>query len=260
MGILDGKSAVITGAGSGVGRASALLWASEGAKLICADIMEDWVKETVRLVEERGFSAVPVVCDVTDEAQVEAAVKAAADNYGQLDIMFNNVGVSTPAGAGPFETYTEEQFDRLFDINVKGVFYGMKHAILQFKAQEGPGVIVNTGSAAGLVGWGGTVYGSSKGAVIQMTRAVAIEAAPSKIRVNAIAPGAMPATNFGVHDPDQAFAEKSEEFLEMVGQIHPDGRATAPEDVAAAALFLASDAAIGITGVILPVDGGYTAR
>ncbi|MFI5047059.1 MAG: SDR family oxidoreductase, partial [Acidimicrobiia bacterium] len=120
--------------------------------------------------------------------------------------------------------------------------------------------IVNTASAAGLVGWGGTVYGTSKGGVIQMTRAVAIEAAPAKIRVNAICPGAMPGTNFGVHDPAQAFQEKPEDMLAAVGQIHPLGVAITPEDCAEAALFLASDRAAHITGVLLPVDAGYVAR
>jgi NAD(P)-dependent dehydrogenase (short-subunit alcohol dehydrogenase family) len=259
MGALDGKASLIMGAGSGVGRASALLWAAEGAQLVCADIREDWVNDTVALVEKQGQSAVPVVCDVTKEADVVAAIEAAVDAYGRLDVIFNNVGIATPQAAGPFETYTDEMWDLLMNVNFRGVFYGMKHAVLQFKAQEGPGAIVNTGSAAGLVGWGGTVYGSSKGGVIQMTRAVAIEAAAAGIRVNAIAPGAM-ATNFGVWDDSQAFADKPAALLEGMASLHPNGRATTPEDCAAAAMFLASDAAIGITGVILPVDGGYTAR
>ena len=259
MGALDGKSCLIMGAGSGVGRASALLWAAEGAKLICADIKHEWVADTVALVGQQGQSAVAVTCDVTKEDDVRAAIEAAVDNYGQLDVIFNNVGIATPQGAGPFETYTDEQWDKLMNVNLRGVFFGMKQAILQFKAQEGPGAIVNTGSAAGMVGWGGTVYGTSKGGVIQMTRTVAIEVAPTGIRVNAIAPGAM-ATNFGVWDDSQAFAEKPDALLEGMASLHPNGRATTPEDCAAAALFLASDAAIGITGVILPVDGGYTAR
>lgn len=145
-------------------------------------------------------------------------------------------------------------------INLRGVFFGMKHAILQFKNQGTGGAIVNTGSAAGMVGWGGTVYGTTKGGVIQMTRAVAVEAAPFDIRVNAICPAAMPTTNFGVHDSSQAFQEKPEEVLAAVGQMHPLGRPILPEDCAEAAAFLASDRARNITGVLLPVDGGYTAR
>ena len=258
--LLDGKSCVITGAGSGVGRASALIFAREGAKVVVADVMEDWARETVRLVEEQAGIAVAAACDVTREADVVAAIGGAVSNFGRLDVMFNNAGVSTPAGAGPFETYDDAAWERLMNINLRGVFYGMKHAILQFKAQGGGGAIVNTGSAAGLVGWGGTVYGTAKGGVIQMTRAVAMEAAPFDIRINAICPAAMPTTNFGVHEPDKAFQEKSEQALAMSGQFHPLGRFITPEDCGEAAAFLASERAANITGVMLPVDGGYTAR
>lgn len=257
--LLEGKSTVITGAGSGVGRAAALAFAREGAKVVCADLMEDWAKETVRLVEEAGGTAIVAACDVSKESDVQAAIASAVSSYGRLDVMYNNAGIATPPGAGPFETYTDEQWDRLMNVNFRGIFYGMKHAVLQFKAQGGGGAIVNTGSAAGMVGWGGTVYGSSKGGVIQMTRAVAIEAAPSGIRVNAVCPGAM-ATNFGVADPNQAFQEKPQQMLEMMGSLHPLGQSIDPEDIAEAALFLASDRAKNITGVLLPVDGGYTAR
>lgn len=259
MGALDGKSAVIMGAGSGVGRAAALMWAAAGANLVCADVRRDWVDETVELVEAQGQSAVAVTCDVTKEADVIAAIEAAVENNGRLDVIFNNVGIATPQNAGPFETYTDEQWDKLMNVNLRGVFYGMKHAILRFKSQGGPGAIVNTGSAAGMVGWGGTVYGTTKGGVIQMTRTVAIEAAQAGIRINAIAPGAM-STNFGVWDESQAFIDKPREVLDFYDSMQPNGRATTPEDCAAAAMFLASDAAVGITGVILPVDGGYTAR
>jgi NAD(P)-dependent dehydrogenase (short-subunit alcohol dehydrogenase family) len=258
--LLEGKSVVITGAGSGVGRASSLVFAREGARIVCADVMEDWAKETVRLVDERGGEAVVAACDVTVEREVADAVGTAVSMFGRLDVMFNNAGVATPAGAGPFETYDEATWERLMRINLRGVFFGMKHAIVQFKAQGDGGVIVNTGSAAGMVGWGGTVYGTTKGGVVQMTRTVAIEVAPFDIRVNAICPGAMPTTNFGVHDPTQAFHEKPDEMIAGVGQLHPLGRIVTPEDCAEAACFLASDRARNITGVLLPVDGGYTAR
>ena len=258
--LLAGKSCVITGAGSGVGRASAVVFAREGAKVVCADIMDDWAKETVRLVEAQGGTATVAACDVTKEDDVQAAIATAVSSFGRLDVMFNNAGVSTPAGAGTFETYDDAAWERLMSINLRGVFYGMKHAILQFKGQGTSGAIVNTGSAAGMVGWGGTVYGTTKGGVIQMTRAVAVEAAPFDIRVNAICPAAMPTTNFGVHDPSQAFRRKPDEFIAGAGQFHPLGRIITPEDCAEAAAFLASDRARNITGVLLPVDGGYTAR
>jgi len=258
--LLEGKSVVITGAGSGVGRASSLVFAREGARVVCADVMEDWAKETVRQVEAQGGTAVVAACDVTKERDVAAAVAAAVSSFGRLDVMFNNAGVSTPPAAGPFETYDEVAWERLMAINLRGVFYGMKHAIVQFKSQGGGGAIVNTGSAAGMVGWGGTVYGTTKGGVVQMTRTVAIEVAPFGIRVNAICPGAMPTTNFSAHDPSQAFQERPEELVAAVGQMHPLGRIITPEDCAEAACFLASDRARNITGVLLPIDGGYTAR
>ena len=167
--MLEDKSVVITGAGSGVGRASALVFAREGAKVVVADVMEDWAKETVRLVEEEGNTAVVAACDVTKEDQVRDAIATAVSSFGRLDVMFNNAGVATPAGVGPFENYDDAQWDRLMNINLRGVFYGMKHTILQFKEQGDGGAIVNTASVAGLVGWGGTVYGVTKGGVVQMT-------------------------------------------------------------------------------------------
>jgi NAD(P)-dependent dehydrogenase (short-subunit alcohol dehydrogenase family) len=257
--LLEDKVCVITGAGSGVGRASSLVFSREGATVVCADIMEEWAKETVRQVEAQGGAAVVAVCDVNKEAEVQAAIETALSNFSRLDVMFNNVGVATPPGGGAFETYDDAKWERLMDTNLRGIFYGMKHAILQFKAQGTPGSIVNTGSVSGLVGWGGTVYGTTKGGVHQMTRAVAIEAAPFDIRVNAICPAAMP-TNFGVTDPSLAFQERSPQALAAMSQLQPLGRYIDPADIGEAAAFLASDRAHNITGVMLPVDGGYTAR
>ncbi len=257
--LLEDKVCVITGAGSGVGRASALVFSREGAKVVCADIMEDWAKETVRQVEAEGGAAVVAVCDVTKEADVQAAIESAVSNFGRLDVMFNNVGVATPPGGGKFETYDDAKWEHLMDTNLRGIFYGMKHAILQFKSQGTPGSIVNTASVSGLVGWGGTIYGTTKGGVVQITRTVAIEAAPFDIRINAVCPAAMP-TNFGVTDPALAFQERSEQVLAGMAQMQPLGRYIDPADVGEAAAFLASDRAHNITGVMLPVDGGYTAR
>jgi NAD(P)-dependent dehydrogenase (short-subunit alcohol dehydrogenase family) len=145
-------------------------------------------------------------------------------------------------------------------VNVGGVFYGCKHAVVRFKEQGDGGAIVNTGSVAGLVGWGGTVYGATKGAVHQLTKAVAVEAAPFGIRVNALCPAAMPYTGFmaagGVELPDDAL----EQVAESVGATHPLGRAITAEDCAEVAAFLASDRAANITGVLVPVDGGYVAK
>ena len=187
-------------------------------------------------------------------------IAAAVDQYGRLDILFNNVGIPTPRLGLIFEDHTLEDFNRLVAVNLGGVFLGCKHAVLHFKEQGGGGVILNTGSVAGLVGWGGTVYGATKGGVLQLTRAVAVEAAPFGIRVNAICPAAMPLTGFmaaGGLDVDEA---KQAEIAKMVGGQHPLGRAITAEDCAEAALYLVSDAARNVTGVALPIDGGFVAR
>lgn len=258
--LLEDKNAIITGAGSGVGRASALHFAAEGAKVVCADVNAEAAKETARLVEEAGGTAVPFTVDVSDEAQVIAAIAAVSDNFGRLDVVFNNVGIPTPSLGMTMEQHSSDDVDRLFAVNLKGVFYGCKHAVLRFKEQGTPGAIVNTGSIAGLVGWGGAVYGATKGAVHQLTKAVAIECAPAGIRCNAICPGAMPHTGFmaagGLDLPDEAMAQ----VVESVAATHPLGRAITAEDCAAAAAYLASDQAVNITGILLPIDGGLVAK
>jgi len=258
--LLDGKHAVVFGAGSGVGRASALRFAEEGAKVVCADVVADGAAETARLVEEAGGTAVPFEVDVAVEDQVAAAIAEVASRFGGLGVVFNNVGIPTPRLGSVLEDHTAEDFEKLFRVNVGGVFYGCKHAVLRFKEQGTGGAIVNTGSVAGLVAWGGTVYGATKGAVHQLTRAVAIEGAPFGIRVNAICPGAMPFTGFmaagGVDLPE----DQLKEVAESVGAGHPLGRPITAEDCAEVAAFLASDRASNVTGVLVPVDGGYVAR
>jgi NAD(P)-dependent dehydrogenase (short-subunit alcohol dehydrogenase family) len=257
---LEGKVVVITGSGSGVGRASALRFAQEGAKVVCADVREDWLKETVRRIESDGGVAVAQVCDVTKESDVGAAIATAVSSFGRLDVMFNNAGVATPRPGIRLEDHTDDDWDRLMGINLRGVFYGCKQAVLQFKAQGGGGVILNTGSVAGMVGWGGSVYGTSKAGVNHLTKIVAIEGAPDDIRVNAICPAGMPGTNFMTPAATDGSEGVPEEQAKMVGQAHPLGRPITAEDVAAAAVYLASDEAVNVTGVLLPVDGGYIAR
>ncbi len=257
---LTGKSVVITGSGSGVGRASALRFAAAGAQLVCADVKEDWVTETARLVTDAGGTAVAHRCDVTVEADVESAVAAAVATYGRLDVMFNNAGVTGMKPGQMFEDQTAADFERLTDINFRGVFFGCKHAVKQFKAQGDGGVIVNTGSIAGMVGFGSVVYGATKGAVNQITKGVAIECAPFGIRCNAICPGTMPLTNFIMTDPDNPFAAPPAEYLEFASTFQPNGKFITAEDCAEAALFLASDVSANITGVLLPIDGGYVAK
>ncbi len=257
---LDQKSVVITGAGSGVGRASSLRFAEEGARLICADVDLDGAKETVRQIEAAGGTAAPVAADVSQEADVVAMLESATEQYGRLDALFNNVGVPTPRLGMGLEDHTAEDFERLFAVNVGGVFFGCKHAVARFKDQGGGGVILNTGSVAGLVGWGGTVYGATKGAVHQLTKAIAVEAAPHGIRVNAICPGAMPRTGFMAAGGMAVSGEDLENIVEHVGTTIPLGRVITGEDCAEAAVFLCSDESVNVTGVLLPVDGGYVAR
>ncbi|MCX4831233.1 SDR family oxidoreductase [Streptomyces sp. NBC_01016] len=259
--LLDARTALVTGAGSGVGAASALRFAQEGARVVCGDIRADAAKETVRRIEKAGGAAVAVACDVSREDDVVAAVAAGVERFGRLDIVFNNAGVPTPRLGAKLEDHTAEDFQYLVGVNLAGVFHGCKHAVLQFKRQGGGGVILNTGSVAGLVAWGGSVYGATKGAVHQLTRAVAIEGAPFGIRANAIGPAGMPLTNFmaagGLEAPD---ADALDRTVQRVAESHPLGRAITAEDCAEAAVFLVSDRAANLTGVVLPVDGGYVAR
>jgi NAD(P)-dependent dehydrogenase (short-subunit alcohol dehydrogenase family) len=258
--MLEEKKAIVTGAGSGVGRASAMRFAEEGAAVLCLDIDLDRVKETVALIESAGGVAAADRCDVSREEDVAAAVETSVRRFGRLDIMFNNVGVPTPRLGSQLEDHTVDDFERLMRINVGGVFLGSKHAVIQFKKQVDGGVILNTGSVAGLVGWGGTVYGASKGAVHQLTRAVAVEGAPFGIRANAICPAGMPFTNFmsaGGLDTSQVDMEA---IGKQVGSSHPLGRPITAEDCAEVAVFLVSDLARNVTGVLVPVDGGYVAK
>jgi NAD(P)-dependent dehydrogenase (short-subunit alcohol dehydrogenase family) len=258
--LLEGKAAVIMGAGSGVGRASAVRFAEEGAKVVVADVNLDGAKETVRQIEAAGGVAVADECDVSQDEQVAATLAAAAANFGRLDIVFNNVGIATPRLGMSFEDHTVDDFDKLVAVNLRGVFLGCKHAVIRFKEQGDGGVILNTGSVAGLVGWGGTVYGATKGGVHQLTRAVAIECAPFNIRVNAICPAGMPYTNFAAAVGLEASGSELEQVAQHVGSMHPLGRPITAEDCAEAAVYLVSDRAANVTGVLLPVDGGYVAR
>ena len=258
--LLTNKVVVITGAGSGVGRASARRFGEEGAAVVCADIDLDSVKETVAELEAAGSQAVAERCDVSEDADVAAAVASAVGHFGRLDVMFNNVGIPTPRLGMSFEEHTLEDFERLAAVNFRGVFLGCKHAVVRFKEQGDGGVILNTGSVAGLVGWGGTVYGATKGAVHQLTRAVAVEVAPFGIRVNAICPAGMPYTGFMAAGGMTVSGADLDAVAAHTGSMHPLGRPITAEDCAEAAVYLCSDGAANVTGVLLPIDGGYVAK
>jgi NAD(P)-dependent dehydrogenase (short-subunit alcohol dehydrogenase family) len=256
QGMLTGKVAVITGAGSGVGRAAACFFTAQDARVLAADIDLANAQETARLA---GGDTVAVHCDVADPASVEAMVGAAASAFGRLDVIFNNAGITVmPVPGKGLRSLTDlppDEMRRVEEVNINGVIYGCQAAIRQFEAQGGGGTIVNTASVSGLIGYGGVLYGATKGAVTSLTRALAIEVADRGIRVNAICPAGM-LTHYSGMDPDSPHAET---IRARMGQAHPLGRAIDPMDAAMAAAFLASDLAANITGVNLPVDGGLTA-
>jgi NAD(P)-dependent dehydrogenase (short-subunit alcohol dehydrogenase family) len=252
-GLLQGKVAIITGAGSGVGRAAAILFAEHGAKVVASDVDEARISETLALIDG---GAIGQACDVSDAAQVDALVAAAVSAFGRLDVMYNNAGITNPPQPGQglrrMVDASQDDIDRLYRVNVNGVINGCRAAIRQFEAQGGSGVIVNTASVAGLTGYGSVIYGSTKGAITTLTRALAMEVAGQAIRVNSVCPAGMP-TNF------MPGVAQSEAALASMAAAHPLGRPIDPADCANAALFLASDLASSITGVNLPVDGGLSA-
>ncbi|MBI2760503.1 MAG: glucose 1-dehydrogenase [Chloroflexi bacterium] len=255
MGVLDGKVAIITGAGSGMGRETALLFAREGAHVVAADVADGIGGETVSLIEQAGGTARFVHADVSRAADMKALVQAAVDTFGRLDIMFNNAGIEGDAGV-PTADCTEENWDRIMGVNLKGVFLGMKYAIPEL-IRAGGGVIISTASLAGLVGVPGMpAYTASKGGVVQLTKAAALEYASQNIRVNCICPGAV-TTAMTARLAEQYRATGRQR---LTGVRNPMSRSADPNEIAQVALFLASDASSYMTGVALPVDGGSYAQ
>ena len=259
QGLIQGKVAVITGAGSGVGRAATLLFTRHGARVVAADIDLAAAEDTVALARKADGEARAVACNVADESAVIGAVRVAVEAYGSLDIMFNNAGTTASIGADrKLKTILDmqlEEMERVQAVNVHGVIFGCRAAIRQFLAQQSGGVIVNTASIAGLIGFGGAAYGATKGAVVSLTRTLALEWGASGIRVNSVCPAGM-LTRFAGMDPEAANAEA---IRAGMGALYPLGRPIEPMDCANAALFLASDLASSITGVNLPVDAGLAA-
>jgi NAD(P)-dependent dehydrogenase (short-subunit alcohol dehydrogenase family) len=251
-GRLAGKVAIITGGGNGIGRATALRFLDEGARVVVADLNAANGEETLALAARAGHRAEVRFArtDVAEEAQVAAMVDRAAADFGRIDCIFNNAGV---AGAfGPITHVAVDDWDYTFAVLVRGVFLGIKHAARVMKAQGSGGAIVNTASIAGLSGGDGPqAYSAAKAAVINLTRAVAVELAPQRIRVNAICPGAILTPLLHRGSPDA--------IAPVLERLQPWPAAGQPEDVAAAALYLASDDARFVTGAALVVDGGLTA-
>jgi len=252
---LENKVALITGAGSGMGEASALLFSREGAKVSVVDIDEKGGEQTVEMIKQDGGEAIFVQADVSKADDAERMIKATIDAFGKLDILFNNAGI--PMTMTPVEEVREEVWDRIMDINVKGIFLGCKYAIPIMKEQGG-GVIINTSSVSGVRARPGlSAYTASKGAAILLTRGLAIELAPHQIRVNCLNPVATDTPMFPKFiDESGARDEKYEEAKKGFIATIPMGRLATAEDVARSALFLASDESSFVTGVGLEVDGG----
>lgn len=254
MTFFEGKVALVTGAGSGIGRASALAFAQRGARVIVADMDAEGGSETVRRIGEAEGDARFLQVDVTDESQVDRLVNGCVDAYGRLDFAHNNAGIGE-FRPRPLHETERVTFERVLAVNVIGVWLCLKYEA-RVMLRQGCGAIVNTASLAGLIGFPSHVaYTTSKHAVIGITRTAALEYARSGIRVNAVCPAF-------IRTPmvDGLVATDPNVTLERLAKMQPMGRIGTPEEVAEAVAWLCSDAAAFITGIALPLDGGTTAR
>jgi NAD(P)-dependent dehydrogenase (short-subunit alcohol dehydrogenase family) len=255
---LTRKIALITGAGAGIGRATALLFAEEGAKVVVQDVQAVAAEETVQLIMKAGGEAVAVGGDVTSRVDAEAMVKKAVETYGRLDVLFNNAGIWR---GGTLLDISEEDWDRTMDVNVKGIYLVSRYAVQQMMRQEG-GSIINAASVAALRGSPmSAAYNASKGAVLLLTKCMALDFGRYGIRVNCTCPGVIETqmadellTYRSLGDDDRKQA-----LLETYEERHASGRLGRPEEVAKVVLFLASDESSFVTGAAWPVDGGLSA-
>lgn len=253
-GLLAHKVAIVTGAASGIGRATALRFAREGARVVAADIDTAAGKRLIAELRAAGGEGIFVATDVSIEAQVMQLIETTEGTYGGLDTIFNNAGIEQPVT--PSHEVSEELFDRVIGVNLKGTFFGCKHALPALR-RRGGGTIVNNSSVSAFANVGGNIsYAASKGAVMSLTRVLAIETAAENIRVNAICPGVID-TSMNERNRDRMADPSLAE--EGWRRMTPLGRMGTPEEVAATVLYLASDMSSFTTGVGLLIDGGRVA-
>jgi NAD(P)-dependent dehydrogenase (short-subunit alcohol dehydrogenase family) len=252
-GLLEGKSALITGGGGGIGRATALIFAREGARLAIADANLDAAKETVAQVNAAGGQAISLTGDVTDSATVQTMVQTVVSTFGRLDCAFNNAGIAgyqVDASGKRTHEWSDDAFDRMIAVNLRGVWLCMKHELPQMQAQGG-GVIVNTGSIAGLIGLPtSSAYVAAKHGVLGLTKTAALEYATDNIRVNAVCPGYIQTKM-----TEDTMRRRGAELMEKV-PFHRMGR---PEEIGEMVLWFCTDRASYVTGACYNVDGGYMA-
>lgn len=248
---LQGKVAIVTGAASGIGRATAVLFGQEGARVMCADLNGEGARAAAEAIAAQGGEAAWTQVDVSREEDVQRMVQETVQRFGRLDILFNNAGVE--GEQAPTADCSLENWERVINVNLRGVFLGMKYAIPEM-LKAGGGVIINTASQLGLVGFAGMpAYCASKGGVIQLTRTAALEYARQNIRVNAICPGLIWTPML------ERYVAGKEDVRKALTALEPIGRLGLPEEVARLALFLASDDSSFCTGAPFIVDGGFVA-
>jgi NAD(P)-dependent dehydrogenase (short-subunit alcohol dehydrogenase family) len=251
---LEGKSALVTGGASGIGRATALAFAREGARVAVADIMQDAAQRTVTEIEAIGGQALAIACDITDDDAVKAMIAATVDAFGGLDCAFNNAGIApyqVNAGGQKIADVAPEAWRRLIDVNLTGVWLCLRHEVAQMRAQGSGGVIINTASILGLIGSAtSSAYVAAKHGVVGLTKVAAADHAEDNIRVNAVCPGYIetPMT-------EETMRRRGERILARV----PMARMGKAGEIAEAVVWLCSPKASFVTGVSWAVDGGYTA-
>ena len=243
----EGKTAFITGAASGIGRATAVAFAAEGARVVVTDRVEAALQETAEYVKESGGEVLAIACDVSKPEEIEAAVAQAVNTFGRIDCAFNNAGIENKAT--PLHEIELEEWDRILSINLRGTFVCMKHEIAQM-VRQGSGVVVNTSSGAGIRGVaGGASYAASKHAMIGMTKSAALDYAKQNIRVNCVLPG-----NIATPMMDRFTAGDIQKAIDL----EPVGRLGKPEEFAEAVLWMCSDLGGFVTGASIVVDGGWS--